>query len=285
MTPEKNVAKIELYHTLALIFSQPEEVVNKYFSHNPHWWSCVCWWSRSHSIHWQDWIFQFFTMVCLVFHTVIIINRKNWRITTKLPFENLSIFFKSQTHAHARTTYFPSPSKYNLLDTELNSLFGGQTGYFIGLERHTKYIKTKRIQSLLNPANTLWKDIMLYWLKLILNSDQDLALSRQKLILAGLLITKIHENRKMNILLFSYSMLGYISPITSLPISIEEILVQPISFNPHTRLDFSIISPSNISDKFTITWNLCSFLQPCLIYSTIFCKKLDFFTANHNRYI
>ena len=33
----------------------------------------------------------------------------------------------------------------------------------------------KWIQSLLNPTNALWKDLMLHWLKLILNSDQDLA--------------------------------------------------------------------------------------------------------------
>ena len=52
------------------------------------------------------WILQFFTMVCLIFHTVIIINRKNWRITTKLHFENLIIFLKKQTHAYART---PTP--------------------------------------------------------------------------------------------------------------------------------------------------------------------------------
>ena len=38
-------------------------------------------------------------MVCLIFHTVIIINRKNWIITIKLHFENLSISFKSErTH-------------------------------------------------------------------------------------------------------------------------------------------------------------------------------------------
>ena len=33
-------------------------------------------------------------MVCLIFHTALIINRKNWRITIKRHFENLSIFFK-----------------------------------------------------------------------------------------------------------------------------------------------------------------------------------------------
>ena len=63
----------------------------------------------------------------------------------------------------------------------------------------------------------------------------------------------------MKISLFNYSMLGYIAPITtSLPhiLSIEEILVQPISLNPNTRLTSSIIPPRNISDKFTIIWDL-----------------------------
>ena len=49
-------------------------------------------------------------MVCLIFHTVIIINRKNWRITIKLHFENLSKFFFKK-----RTTHMlgpPSPSSF-----------------------------------------------------------------------------------------------------------------------------------------------------------------------------
>ena len=38
-------------------------------------------------------------MVCLIFHTVIIINWKNWKITAKLYFENLSIFLiKANVH-------------------------------------------------------------------------------------------------------------------------------------------------------------------------------------------
>ena len=42
--------------------------------------------------------------------------------------------------------------------------------------------------------------------------------TRQKQILTGLLVTKIYKNRTMKISLFNYSMLGYISPITtSLP--------------------------------------------------------------------
>ena len=105
--------------------------------------------------------------------------------------------------------------------------------------------------------------------------------TRQKQILTGLLVTKIYKNRTMKISLFNYSMLGYISPITtSLPI------YRRSSCPTHTLdLTSSIIPPRNISDKFTIIWDLCRFLQPGLISSTIFCKKLDFPTVNHNRYI
>ena len=119
-------------------------------------------------------------------------------------------------------------------------------------------MKREWIQSLPNPTNTLWKNLMLYWLKLILNSDQDLPLSWQKQILTGLPVTNIYKNRTMKISLFNYSMLSYIAPITtSLPhiLSIEEILVQPTSLNPHTRLTSSIIPPRNISGKFTIIWD------------------------------
>ena len=41
---------------------------------------------------------QSFMMVCVIFHTAIIINRKNWRITVKLHFEDLNIFFKKSGH-------------------------------------------------------------------------------------------------------------------------------------------------------------------------------------------
>ena len=46
-------------------------------------------------------------IVCLKFHTAVIINRKNWRITIKLHFENFSIFFKKRTYAHAKTPLLP----------------------------------------------------------------------------------------------------------------------------------------------------------------------------------
>ena len=42
-------------------------------------------------------------MVCLIFHTAIINNRKNWRIIVKLHFENPSIFLKKANIYNART--------------------------------------------------------------------------------------------------------------------------------------------------------------------------------------
>ena len=96
----------------------------------------------------------------------------------------------------------------------------GQTRYFTALDRCTiqqgknkmdsKFIKSHRC--------SLERSHAVFRLKLILNSDQDLALSRQKQILTGLLVTKNYENRTLKISLFNYSMLGYISPIAkSLP--------------------------------------------------------------------
>ena len=66
---------------------------------------------------------------------------------------------------------------------------------------------------------SLERSYAVFWLRLILNFDQDLALSQQKKFLqVYLLVTKIYKNRTMKISLFNYSMLGYISPITiSLP--------------------------------------------------------------------
>ena len=92
----------------------------------------------------------------------------------------------------------------------------GQTKYFTVLDRRTiKLHKSKWIQSILIPTNALWKDLMWYCLKLILNSDQDLALSQQKQILTGLLVTKSYKNRTMKIYLFNYSMLDYILPMAT----------------------------------------------------------------------
>ena len=77
----------------------------------------------------------------------------------------------------------------------------------------------------------------------------------------------------MKISLFHYSMFRYISPIITFLLYIY----RRNSCPTHTPdLTLSTIPPKNISDKFTIIWDLCRFLQPDLISSTIFCKRLDF---------
>ena len=50
----------------------------------------------------------------------------------------------------------------------------------LDIETQLNYIKTKWIERSLNPTNSVWKDFVLYWLKLILNSDQGLPLFRKK---------------------------------------------------------------------------------------------------------
>ena len=56
------------------------------------------------------WILSSFMMICLIFDTAIITNRKNWRTTIKLHFENFSIFLKTWTYTHARTS--PPPVRF-----------------------------------------------------------------------------------------------------------------------------------------------------------------------------
>ena len=54
-------------------------------------------------------------MVCLIFHTVIIINRKNWRITTKLHFENFNIFYEPSLFPTQRTYFLNDPLHSNII--------------------------------------------------------------------------------------------------------------------------------------------------------------------------
>ena len=96
-------------------------------------------------------------MVYSIFHTAIIINRKNWRTTIKLHFENLRIFFfkSERTHmlrpplplfAFVRFSMTPSlPSSTNVLlewpPSWVRNFFSGvfrgskifTRGYFVGL--------------------------------------------------------------------------------------------------------------------------------------------------------
>ena len=90
------------------------------------------------------------------------------------------------------------------------SIWKGGLG-ILGIDTQLKYMEIKKILRSLGPTIALWKYIVLYRLKLILNSDQGLALFRQKQILAGLLLlTKIYKNRTMKFFLLNHSMLGYI---------------------------------------------------------------------------
>ena len=76
----------------------------------------------------------------------------------------------------------------------------------------------------------------------------------QKQILTGLIVTKIYKNRTMKISLFKYSMLGYISPITT---SLSHIY-------------WRNSCPTHIFQH---------------AHQTGLCKNLDLPTVNHNRYI
>ena len=103
-------------------------------------------------------------------------------------------------------------------------------------------------------------------LKLILNSDQGLALFRQKQILTGLLVTKIYKKSEDFFIQLLYAWLHLTNNNFPAFISIEEILYQPIFLNPHTRMDFK--HPTHGYFKFTIIRHLCRFLQPGLTSST-----------------
>ena len=104
--------------------------------------------------------------------------------------------------------------------------------------------------------------------KLILDSDQGLALFRQKQILTGLLVTKIYKKSEDFFIQLLYAWLHLTNNNFPAFISIEEILDQPIFLNPHTRMYFK--HPTQIYFKFTITRDLCRFLQPGLTSCTIF---------------
>ena len=65
-------------------------------------------------------------LVCVKFHAAIIINNKNWRITIKLHFENLIIFFYKSERTHmlgpapplfvfVRFSMIPRPPSTNVL--------------------------------------------------------------------------------------------------------------------------------------------------------------------------
>ena len=112
--------------------------------------------------------------------------------------------------------------------------------------------------------------------------------STKKFLQVCLLVTKIYKNRTMNISLFNYSMLGYISPTTtslshiyrvnSCPTNILKPTHQTLDFKHHPTQEY-------FRQIYHYLGPFCRFLLPGLISSTIFCKKLVFPTVNHKRYI
>ena len=159
---------------------------------------------------------------------------------------------------------------------------------FLDKDTQLNSLKRKWIQRLLNPTNALWKELMLYRLKLILDSKQGLALFRQKQILSSNR-TRICKNRTMEIFFIQLlnAWLHFTNNDSPIPASTEEILDQPIFLNQYTKLEFCsdnphfyCIPPRNLSGKFIIIRGLCRFLQPGLISSTTFDERLDFPTAN-----
>ena len=162
------------------------------------------------------------------------------------------------------------------------------TEYF--RHRHSIRIpKNKRFKGYQIPPNALWK--YLYWLNLILNSNQDLALFRKKQILRS---NRHKDLQKQNSDAFFIELLNAWLCVSNnnFPTlsSMEEILDKPTFLNQHIKLYFSsdkpcfyCIPPRSILDKFTIIRDICRFLQPGLIFCFTFDEKLGFSTANHKR--
>ena len=114
-------------------------------------------------------------------------------------------------------------------------------------------------------------------------------LNKSRFLQVYLLVTKIYKNRKMKISLFNYSMLGYISVKTASPPDIYRRNSCPTQiFKPTHRTGLHASShPGIFQTNLPLFGTFCRFLQPGpgLISSSIFCKKLNFPTINHNRYI
>ena len=89
-----------------------------------------------------------------------------------------------------KNTTFKTPSS--------NLHLVGRTRYF--RHRHTIKLYKNKVDSTVIKYHQCYLEKSHGVLKLFLNSDQGLALFRQKQILTGLLVTKIYKNRIMKIL-------------------------------------------------------------------------------------
>ena len=114
-------------------------------------------------------------MFCLIFHTAIIINRKNWRITIKLHFENLSIFFLKRTYIYASVPVspclflfviqWPPPPLFNerIFWMTPNYLFQPYIRY-----SNEKFLLKHKLYSLKSIVNSLsgsliWEKLVYFW--------------------------------------------------------------------------------------------------------------------------
>ena len=130
----------------------------------------------------------------------------------------------------------------------------------IDTQKKKNYLKITWIQRWLNLTNALWKNLKLYQLNLILNSNQGLALFRQKQMLRS----NRHKNlQKQNNEDFFVQLLNAWLHFTNNKFLIsthaEEVLDQPIFWNLLTGLNFNsnnsyfTISHTKLfTDKFTI---------------------------------
>ena len=91
-----------------------------------------------------------------------------------------------------------------------------------------KSLKLKWIQWLINCTNALWKDLMLYRLNLILNSNQDLAFSRQKRIIRSKRLTNLQKQKNEDFFIqLPNAWLYFINKNFSSPTSLEEFMTNP----------------------------------------------------------
>ena len=125
-------------------------------------------------------------------------------------------------------------------------------------------------------------------LKLILNSDQALALFKQKQILTDLLVTNIYKKNEDFFIQLLYAWLHLANNNFTTFISIEDILDQPIFLNPRTRMDFKY----PIQDYFRQIYHYQGSLQISTTRSSLlfnisqeFYQKIQNITYNHTKYI
>ena len=158
--------------------------------------------------------------------------------------------------------------------------------YILDIDTQLNSLDTKWIQRLVNTTNAFWKNLLLYQLNLIFNSNQGLALFRETQILSSPRHNNLQKqnNKDFRIQLFNARQNFTTSKFPTCT-DIEEILDQPIFWNPVTKMDTDSSTPIfTVShpriNKFTIIKDICKFLQLGLISSVRFEEKLGHTNLN-----